>query len=123
MRIAVTGSTGFVGRAVVRHFAAQGHRIDAFGRRVEHPFPDLSAVTCHTWDITSGPYADPPAVDAVIHCAGAVAAWGPYAGFYRTNVEGMRHLLATFPTVPRLVFISSASVYDPFRDQEGISED
>src|SRR5262249_29248640 len=123
MKIAVTGSTGFIGRAVVGHFAARGHTIHAFGRRTNNPFPDLPAITSHTWDIATGPYPDPPTVDAVIHCAGAVAAWGAYAGFFRTNVGGMRHLLATFPAVPRLIFMSSASVYDPFRNQDGITED
>jgi nucleoside-diphosphate-sugar epimerase len=123
VRIAVTGSTGFVGRGVVCHFAAQGHTIYAFGRRAGHPFPDLPNVRYHPWNIASGPYPNPPSVDAVIHCAGAVAAWGPYAEFYRTNVDGMRHLLATFPTAERTVFVSSASVYDSFRDQEGVTED
>jgi nucleoside-diphosphate-sugar epimerase len=123
MRIAITGGTGFIGRAVVGHFAARGHTIHAFGRRANNPISDLPTVIVHTWDIATGPYPDPPAVDVVIHCAGAVAAWGPYPGFFRTNVEGMRHLLATFPAVPRLIFISSASVYDPFRDQDGITED
>ena len=123
MRIAVTGSTGFIGRAAVRHFAAQGHTISAFGRRMEHPFLDLPAVRYYAWDIAIGPYPDPPAVDAVIHCAGAVAAWGSYAGFYRTNVDGMRHVLATVPEMAQIVFISSASVYDAFRDQEGVTEE
>src|SRR5262249_32594494 len=105
------------------HFAARGDTIHAFGRRANHPNADLPAVIAHTWDIATGPYPDPPAVDVVIHCAGAVAAWGPGAGFFRTNVEGMGHLLAAFPGVPRLIFISSASVYDPYRDQDGITED
>ena len=122
MRLAVTGSTGFVGQNVVCHFAAQGHTIHAFGRRVENPFPDLPAVHYHIWDIATGPYLDPPAVDAVIHCAGAVATWGRYAGFYRTNVDGMRHLLATFPAPVHVIFVSSASVYDAFRNQDGITE-
>jgi nucleoside-diphosphate-sugar epimerase len=123
MRIAVTGSTGFIGRGVVRYFAARGDLIHAFGRRPDHPFPELHSVAYHRWDIGGGPYPDPPRVDAVIHCAGAVAAWGPYAGFYRTNVDGMRHLLATFAAVERFVTISSASIYDPFRDQDGVTED
>jgi nucleoside-diphosphate-sugar epimerase len=123
MRIAVTGSTGFIGRAVVRHFAARGDMIHAFGRRPDHPFPELHSVAYHRWDIGSGPYPEPPRIDAVIHCAGAVAAWGPYAGFYRTNVDGMRHLLATFAASERFVAISSASIYDPFRNQEGVTED
>jgi nucleoside-diphosphate-sugar epimerase len=123
MKLAVTGSTGFIGGAVVRHFAAQGHTIHAFGRWAGHPFLDLPAVRYRVWDISTGPDPDSPTVDAIIHCAGAVAAWGPYAGFYRTNVDGMHHLLATFRAPVPIVFVSSASVYDPFRDQDGVTED
>ncbi|GAA2344337.1 NAD(P)-dependent oxidoreductase [Dactylosporangium salmoneum] len=108
MRIAVTGATGFVGGAVCRAATAAGWHVHALGRR--------------EWNIDDGPLPDPPRVDAVVHCAAAVNDWGPPGPTWRTNLEGTRHVAETFPAV-RLVHISSASVYDPFRPTVQARED
>ncbi|WP_412540816.1 NAD-dependent epimerase/dehydratase family protein [Longispora sp. K20-0274] len=100
MRVAVTGAGGFVGAAVCRGLVAEGH--------------DVVPLTRREWDITTGPMPDPPAVDAVVHCAAAVTDWGPLEPVRRANLDGTRHALATFPTA-RFVHVSTASVYDPFR--------
>jgi 2-alkyl-3-oxoalkanoate reductase len=99
MRIAVTGATGFVGGAVARAGAARGWTVHGYGSA--------------RWDITAGPLADPPPVDAVVHAAAAVTDWGPAAPVWRANVDGTRNVLASFPDA-RFVHISTASVYDPF---------
>lgn len=122
MRVAVTGSTGFVGGAVVRHLAARGDTVFAFGRRAAHPFASFPDVEYRQWDIAAAPLADAPDVDATVHCAGAVAAWGADDTFYRANVTGTRHVVASFPAA-RFVHLSSASVYDAHGDAEGLRED
>lgn len=122
MKIAVTGSTGFVGRHVVRHLAARGDVVIAFGRRAAHPFAGLPGVAYRQWDIAAGPLADAPDVDAVVHSAGAVAAWGAESDFARANVLGTRHVARSFP-VARFVHLSSTSVYDPWGDADGLHED
>ncbi|WP_369215581.1 NAD-dependent epimerase/dehydratase family protein [Streptomyces flavofungini] len=99
MRIAVTGARGFVGAAVRRAAADRGWTVHGLTRA--------------EWDLTTGPLADPPEVDAVVHAAAAVADWGPPAPVWRANLTGTRHVAAAFPGV-RLVHISTASVYDPF---------
>jgi nucleoside-diphosphate-sugar epimerase len=99
MRIAVTGATGFVGGAVARAAAARGWTVHGYGSA--------------RWDITAGPLAQPPPVDAVVHAAAAVTDWGPAAPVWRANVDGTRNVLASFPDA-RFVHISTASVYDPF---------
>ncbi|NUT97050.1 MAG: NAD-dependent epimerase/dehydratase family protein [Saccharothrix sp.] len=100
MRLAITGATGFVGGAVRRAAEARGWRVHAYGSR--------------DWDIAAGPLPDPPPVDAVVHSAAAVTDWGSAERVRRVNVDGTRHVLASFPGA-RFVHMSSASVYDPFR--------
>jgi len=135
VRIAVTGATGFVGASAVRHLAAAGHEIVAFGRRPpddpaalalvsrrDGPAPrdgaaaafdratPTDAVTYRRWDITR-PLADAPHVDAVVHCAAEVAGAGPLWRATAVNIGGTRHVLAAFADAPRFVHLSSASVY------------
>ncbi|GAA3849756.1 NAD(P)-dependent oxidoreductase [Saccharothrix violaceirubra] len=108
MRIAVTGATGFVGGAVRRAAEARGWEVHAYGSRA--------------WDITTGPLADPPEVDVVVHAAAAVTDWGGAGQVRRVNVDGTRHVTRTWPRA-RLVHISSASVYDPFTPTVDATED
>jgi 2-alkyl-3-oxoalkanoate reductase len=109
MRVAVTGASGFIGGAVCRAAVNAGWQVHAFGRRATA----IPGAVYHRWDIDTGPLAHPPEIDVVVHAAAAVRDWGPTAPIWRTNLEGTRHLLATFPDA-RLVHVSSASVYDPY---------
>jgi nucleoside-diphosphate-sugar epimerase len=112
MRIAVTGSTGFVGGAIVEHLAAAGHDVVAIGRR---PRPADFRHRYVAWDLAAdGP--SPPdlaACDAVVHAAAHVAPWGPEAPFRRVTVAGTERLLGAMDPTARVVVIGSASVYDP----------
>jgi nucleoside-diphosphate-sugar epimerase len=112
MRIVVTGASGFVGGAVCRAAVAAGHEVLAFGRRADLSPSHVAAAPYVSWDITTGPLADPPAVDAVVHCAGSVTDWGPRDLMLRVNQDGTRNVLSTFPGA-RFVHVSTASVYDP----------
>ena len=99
MRIAVTGAAGFVGGAICRAATEAGHEV--------HPF------TRQTWDLTTGPLAEAPVVDAVVHAGAKVTDWGPAAPIWQTNVDGTDHVMRSFPGA-RFVYISTASVYNPF---------
>ncbi|WP_410573185.1 NAD-dependent epimerase/dehydratase family protein [Amycolatopsis sp. cmx-4-61] len=114
MRLAVTGATGFVGGAVCRAAVAEGWQVTAFGRRAEADPRHIGGAAYRSWDIGAGRLADPPAVDAVVHCAASATDTGVAHEVWRTNLLGTHHVLVTFP-VCRLVHVSSASVYDPHR--------
>ena len=120
--IAVTGATGFIGGHVVRRLAERGDRVIAFGRRAASEYADLPAVIYRRWTLPVD-LADPPEVDAVVHCAGTVTDWGPRSIFSQVNVEGTKTVLRTFPRARRFVHLSTASVYDPRVPKRHVPED
>ncbi len=107
MRFAVTGASGFVGRAVVDRALATGHEVAAFSRR---QVGARDGLTWRPWDLATGPLDDPPAVDAVIHAAAHVDDWSPWPVQARVTVGGTRAVLDTWPDA-RVVLVSSCSVY------------
>lgn len=121
-RVAVTGASGFVGGRAADWLEQRGYEVHRFGRRPASRVPEAARGTYRSWDIEAGPLDDPPAVDAVVHCAGAVDDWGTFEPFRRANVEGTRTVLQTFPAA-RFVHVSSASVYDPHADHSLVRED
>ncbi|MEV4756573.1 NAD-dependent epimerase/dehydratase family protein [Micromonospora sp. NPDC049559] len=108
-RIAVTGAGGFCGAAVARAAARVGAEVVCVGRR---PGP----VGRHRfWDATGAP-PDLTGVDVVVHLAAAVGDPVPgraaEAAYRAVNVGGAARLIAAASGRP-LVWVSSASVYDP----------
>ncbi len=119
MRIAVTGASGFVGRAVVERALAEGHEVLALGRR---PVPGRVGLEWRRWDLTTGPLGDPPPVDAVVHAAAHVDDWAPWTEQDRVTVDGTRAVLDTFPS-SRVVLVSSCSVYPLRAPGQRLDED
>ena len=114
MRIAVTGVTGFVGGAVARALAADGHEVLGLGR-AEEPASWNGAYA--RWDLASGDAAPAPLrrCEAVVHAAAHVSPWGSAAPFVAATVRGTARLIDAIAPDARLVVIGSASVYDPRR--------
>ncbi|WP_234362319.1 NAD-dependent epimerase/dehydratase family protein [Streptomyces sp. IMTB 1903] len=117
--IAVTGASGFCGGHVARAAAAAGARVVGLGRR---PGP----VGGHRfWDATAGD-PDLTGVDAVVHCAAAVGDPSPgspaEALMHEVNVVGTERLMRAAAGRP-VVWVSSASVYDPRLDRSLVGED
>lgn len=119
VRIAVTGASGFCGGHVARAAAAGGAEVVCVGRRPgpvgEHRF----------WDAARGG-PDLTGVDLVVHCAAAVGDPAPgsraEALMHAVNVDGTRRLLRAAGGRP-VVWVSSASVYDPRSDRSLVTED
>ncbi|WP_328764134.1 MULTISPECIES: NAD-dependent epimerase/dehydratase family protein [unclassified Streptomyces] len=119
LRVAVTGASGFCGGHVARAAAARGAEVVCPGRR---PGP----VGEHrSWDAARA-LPDLAGVDVVVHCAAAVGDPAPgspaEAQMYAVNVGGTERLLRAAGGRP-VVWVSSASVYDPRRDRSLVDED
>ena len=118
--ILITGASGFVGSALLKHFNGVGcYNIVAGLRR---GFPDMPAGVegCHIGDIGSENawIKTLSNVDIVIHAAARnhvmnEAVTDPLAEFRQVNVEGTLNLArqAAFAGVKRFIFISSVKVH------------
>lgn len=123
MRVAVTGSTGFIGGHLALRLEADGHRVLALGRRPSAP-AGLVASDYVSWDLGRGGPAPGAIADceAVVHVAAHVADWGSRATFQAVTVEGTGRLLDGVAPGARVMVIGSASVYDPRRPHACASE-
>lgn len=120
--VALTGATGFVGRATLDALVAGGHAVRALTRREQ---PDLAHVE---W--VRGAMEDAASLaelaqgaEAVIHVAGVVNA-PDAAGFEACNVTGTLNLVeaAVAAGVPRFIHVSSLSAREPGLSAYGASK-
>ncbi len=113
MIVAVTGATGFVGRAVVDRAAGSGLSLRALTRRAQ---PSRAGIT---W--IAGALDKPESLatlvegaDAVLHIAGVVNA-PDREGFVAGNIDGTRAMVeaAKAAGIKRFVHVSSLSAREP----------
>jgi nucleoside-diphosphate-sugar epimerase len=120
VRVAVTGATGFVGGRLVGELARRGHSVQAYGRRATQP---PAGVSYSRWDLPGQPFDAPLQSDVVVHCASKVDDWGDPVEFEAANVLGTRAVLQAFVPSARVVYVSTASVYDPRAPTRCVRED
>ncbi|MBS0516539.1 MAG: NAD-dependent epimerase/dehydratase family protein [Proteobacteria bacterium] len=124
MKVLVTGGGGFLGSAICVQLAARGDEVRSFNR---------SATTAAAAGIEPrrGDIANPgdvlaasAGVDAIVHSAGKVGAWGPAREYHDINVRGTDNVLAACAQhgIRKLVFTSSPSVVQRGSDIEGADE-
>ncbi len=128
MRVLVTGATGFLGGALIRHLRAYSFDVVALGRD-EARCRDLQDAGFATFraDISrpvlhlAGGIGK---VDAIVHCAALSAPWGRLAAFRAANIEGTRNALdlAEVLGARRFVNISSPTVYFALKDKTAVPE-
>jgi len=120
--IAVTGATGFVGRALLEEAARQGAEIRALTRRPQAKAPGVEWVPGDLHDRKALVKLVRKA-ETVIHVAGVVNTPDPM-GFHLGNVEGTLKLveIAVATGVPRIVFVSSLAAREPQLSKYGHSK-
>jgi len=121
--VAVTGGTGFLGRAVAQSLGKHGYRVRALARRLPAAWDRVPGVDYHVADLAS-PLA--PEVlqgcQAVIHCAAETA--GGYAAHQANSIDAAEHVLqaAAAAGVRKIVHLSSISVMAQPRFGKRVSE-
>lgn len=112
MKILVTGSSGFVGHALMQHLFQQGHEVRGLSRQAR---PDT--LLGDLLDPESLVYAlDQFQPEVVFNMAAETDLKGQAVNGYRANTEGVTNLLnavATSPYVRRIIWASSQLVHQP----------
>jgi len=134
MKIAVTGSTGFIGRYVVRGLAREGHALRLLarpGREDAVPKPEGADLEVHTGDLTDRASLSGflKGVDILIHLASAHDHFSDEV-LQAVNVKGTEYLLdEASDNAPRhfQIFIVSSAVigspvYSYYRDTKRVQE-
>lgn len=132
MKIVVTGGTGFLGRHVVWRALREGHTVRFTGRNIQAAQTVLSHATgdvdwlalAHGGGAQDALNGLTRGADAVVHCAALSSPWGSAADFYRANVVATQEVVRAcqINEIPRLVHISTPSLYFDFRDRFHIRE-
>ena len=111
MRVAVTGSTGLIGTALVGQLKAEGHSVQRLVRRKPTTADEVQ------WDPSAGTIdlAALEGVDAVIHLAGAGVGDKRWSTKYRATILNSRLLGTTtiahaVETLKPKVFISASAI-------------
>jgi dihydroflavonol-4-reductase len=128
MRVFVTGGTGFIGGAVVRHLLAAGHEVRALVR----PGSDTRQLDGLPVARVNGDIADVASLrqgmsgcNWVFHVAALYSYWGhPWSDFYAANVEGTRCVLeaARMEGIERIVYTSSIAALGVHADRTPATE-
>jgi len=125
MKILVTGGGGFLGQAICRQVAAAGHEVIAFNRN-RYAALDEMKIEQRLGDVShlDSVLAAAKGVEAIVHSAGKVGAWGKLEDYYEANVRGTDNVLAACDMhgIRKLVFTSSPSVVQNGSDLEGVDE-
>jgi uncharacterized protein (TIGR01777 family) len=137
MRILVSGSTGFVGTALVETLEGQGHSVARLvragtARKAGAPVREQGGAQTVAWDPVAGRFdaAGAECADALIHLAGASIAGGRWNDsrkeLLRTSrIDATRHLigaLAKLQRPPSVIVAASAIGYYGNRGDEALTE-
>jgi len=100
VNIAITGSKGYVGSALVKALLRTKHNLFLYDKYI--------------WDIKDPIKKIMKGIDVVIHLAAIVAIENSYKkphNTFKTNFEGTKNVINAFPNA-KIIFASSAAVYN-----------
>lgn len=120
--VALTGATGFVGKAVLGQLIEAGWNVRALTRRAQPPQPGVNWID-GALDRPETLLSLCEGADAALHVAGVVNAADP-AGFETGNVTGTANMLAAAKDcgVSRFVHVSSLAAREPQLSVYGASK-
>ncbi|MBP9907081.1 MAG: NAD-dependent epimerase/dehydratase family protein [Rhodoferax sp.] len=118
MKILVTGASGFVGSSFLRRFSGRSD-LDVWG--VARRATDLPNYT--RMDLSS-PFDLDLNPDVVIHAAARASPWGSQRAYHAQNVLATTHVIDYCQRhgYPRLIYVSSSSVFYREEHQLGLTE-
>ncbi|EHU1358822.1 NAD-dependent epimerase/dehydratase family protein [Acinetobacter baumannii] len=129
MKILVTGSTGFVGQALMQVLINREDQLFTLARRVNRNLPDKVHQIIHDSDSAPFSITFPEKFDVIIHLAGRAHILNekvkdPLQEFRKVNVEGTLELAkqALENKVKRFIFISSIGVNGSSTNGKAFSE-
>ncbi len=133
MRILVSGSTGFLGTALVETLGREGHSIARLVRpETQKKIAGEAGAQTVSWDPVAGQFdaAAAEGADALVHLAGASIAGGRWNAarkqLLRTSrIDATRHLfgaLGKLQRPPRVIVAASAIGYYGNRGEETLTE-
>lgn len=117
--LAVTGASGFIGRALLKRLVKVGFEVKAISRRFEgaHDYKSIQRIVCEDIDKEPNFVEYLQGVSVVIHAAARVHVMNdlsndPLSDFRAVNVQGTLNLArqAVEAKVKRFIFISSIKV-------------
>jgi nucleoside-diphosphate-sugar epimerase len=112
MKILITGSSGFVGKALLERLVAEGHEVRGLSRG-DRPM-SLKGDLMDPASLAAALEAFRPEV--VFNLAAETDLKGPPKNGYRANTDGVTHLIeavAAAPSVQRVIWMSSQLVHRP----------
>lgn len=124
-RALVTGSGGFLGKAIATRLLARGVEVVGVNRG---EYPDLIELGV---DQRQGDLSDPATAlasakgcDTVFHVAAKAGVWGDYDSYASANITATENVIAACEAhgISRLIYTSTPSVIHTGGDVEGIDE-
>lgn len=128
MKVIITGATGGLGRNLLEYLLEKNFQIVALGRNQQiGKILQTQGVIFEACDLTH--YNEVTEsfqnADCIVHCAALSSPWGSYDDFFQHNVIATQNVVkaAQEYRIPRIIFISTSSVYFDFHDRQAITED